>query len=233
MRAANSPARAASSCPCDTWRAASALDAAGRQAACGRFCSSHRRHWAWACGWPPTVVTSPSSVPGRVSSANATGSGTSALITRSRPVASSSRVAVTAPSTEFSMGTMPRSADPLRTAASVAWMVTQGIAWPAAPGSKASSAASVKVPSGPRYAYCTGLSAGGPGSAGSLGWVRDSAITPPSLEGRSRGRASRSSRAAPANGRPVTVRENTSGPGGARPPPVRARPTAAGRRHIT
>ena len=65
-------------------------------------------------------------------------------------MASASRVAVTAPSTEFSIGTMPCSAAPVRTASRVAWMLTQGIAWPAAPGSNASSAASVKVPSGPR-----------------------------------------------------------------------------------
>ena len=99
---------------------------------------------------------SASPVPGRASSANATGSGTSAQITRSVllarsvPLASSSRVAVTAPSTEFSMGTMARSAAPLRTASRVAWMLTQGIACPAAALSKASSAASVNVPSGPR-----------------------------------------------------------------------------------
>ena len=95
-------------------------------------------------------------------------------------MASSSRVAVTAPSTEFSMGTMPRSAAPLRTASRVAWMLTHGRAWPAAAAaSKASRAASVKVPSGPRYAYRTGL-AGGSGSES----VRDSAITSPSLDGR-------------------------------------------------
>ena len=72
-------------------------------------------------------------------------------------MASSSKVAVTAPSTEFSMGTMPRSAAPLRTASRVAWMLTHGRACPAAAASKASSAASVKVPSGPRYAYRTAV----------------------------------------------------------------------------
>ena len=155
--AANAPASAASSSPSATWRAASAFDAAGRHAASGRWLASQCRHCAWACGWPPTVLISASSVPGRVSSANAIGSGCSAQMTRSGPVASSSRVAVTAPSTEFSMGTMPRSAAPLRTASRVAWMLTHGIACSAAAASKASSAASVKVPSGPRYAYRTGV----------------------------------------------------------------------------
>ena len=150
ISAANAPASAASSCPSATCRAASAFDAAGRQLAAGSRSASQRRHWACACGWPPTVLMSARPVPGRASSANATGSGTSAQITRSRAVGSSSRVAVTAPSTEFSMGTMARSAAPLRTASRVAWMLTQGIACPAAALSKASSAASVNVPSGPR-----------------------------------------------------------------------------------
>ncbi len=98
-----------------------------------------------------------SSVPGRVSSANSTGTSTSAQITSSVPTASSSSVAVTAPSTELSIGTTPCSASPLRTASSVAWMLAHGSAsGPAAPrvhGSRARSActaASVNVPRGPR-----------------------------------------------------------------------------------
>jgi hypothetical protein len=90
------------------------------------------------------------SIPGRASRAKATGSSISARMIRSDPVASSSRVAVTAPSTEFSMGTMARSATPARTVSSVAWMVTHGMASTSCPLVKASSAASVNVPSGPR-----------------------------------------------------------------------------------
>ena len=82
--------------------------------------------------------------------AKATGSRSSAQMTMSGPVASSSRVALTAPSTEFSIGTIARSASPLRTASSVAWMVAHGSAPARAAGSKAARAASVNVPSGPR-----------------------------------------------------------------------------------
>ena len=63
-------------------------------------------------------------------------------------VARSSSVAVTTPSTELSMGTTARSAAPSRTAARAAWMVGQDSG--SAPGSAARSAASEKVPSGPR-----------------------------------------------------------------------------------
>ena len=69
-------------------------------------------------------------------------------MTRSFPAARSSRVAVTTPSTELSIGTTARSAVPVRTAASAAWMV--GHESGSAPGSTARSAASEKVPSGPR-----------------------------------------------------------------------------------
>ena len=71
---------------------------------------------------------------------------------RSGPAASSSRVALTAPSTELSIGTIARSAAPARTASSAAGMLAQGIASSGADGSNSASAASVKVPAGPRYA---------------------------------------------------------------------------------
>ena len=66
------------------------------------------------------------------------------------PVASSSRVALTAPSTEFSIGTIARSAAPSRTASTVACTVGHAMAPPRAAGSNAARAASVNVPSGPR-----------------------------------------------------------------------------------
>jgi hypothetical protein len=61
-------------------------------------------------------------------------------------------VAVTTPSTELSMGTTARSAAPDRTAASAAWMVGHGTGSACAAASSARKAASVNVPSGPRYA---------------------------------------------------------------------------------
>ena len=127
-RAANSPASAPSIWPSAACRAASALDEAGRHSACGRFAFSHWRHWAWACGWPLTTLIPARSVPSRPSSANATGSRISVRMISARPVASSSRVAVTAPSTEFSSGTTPRSVTPSRTASSVAMIVGNGTA---------------------------------------------------------------------------------------------------------
>src|SRR5581483_11732623 len=69
---------------------------------------------------------SPSAVPGLAISANAMGICSSAMMTRSLPDARPSRVAVTTPSTELSIGTTARSAAPSRTAARVAWMVGQG-----------------------------------------------------------------------------------------------------------
>ena len=73
--------------------------------ASGRCLASQRRHCGWACGWPPTGLMSASAVPGRASSANVDGERHLGVDHQLRPVASSSRVAVTAPSTEFSIGT--------------------------------------------------------------------------------------------------------------------------------
>ena len=150
MAAAKAPASAASIFPSEAWRAASALEAAGTHSAPGRWLAPQRRHWGWARGWPLTVRTSASLVPGRASSAKAIGSCSSAWICRSPPAVRSSRVAVTTPSTELSIGTTARSAVPARTAASAAWMVGQGSGWAAEAASSARKAASVKVPSGPR-----------------------------------------------------------------------------------
>ena len=146
--AAKAPASAASTCPSAAWRAASALDASGTHSQSGRLAASQPRHCGMDCGWPPTRLMSPSPVPGLASSANAMGICSSARMTRPFPVARSSRVAVTTPSTELSIGTTARSAVPSRTAARAAWMVGQDSG--SAPGSTARSAASENVPSGPR-----------------------------------------------------------------------------------
>jgi hypothetical protein len=145
--AAKAPASAPSTCPSAACRAASALDASGTHSVSGRWAASQPRHCGMACGWPPIRLMSPSAVPGLASSANAMGTCSSAMMTR-LPVARSSRVAVTTPSTELSIGTTARSAVPSRTAASAAWMVGQDSG--SAPGSTARSAASENVPSGPR-----------------------------------------------------------------------------------
>lgn len=151
--AAKSPASAASSSPSATRRAASPLEASGTHSRPGRFAASHRRHCASACGWPPTVFTSPTAVPGLASSANSIGSVVSARISRSPAPVSSSTVAVTMPSTELSTGTTARSASPALTAARAAPTDGYGAgstsAWCRESASLA-VAASVNVPSGPR-----------------------------------------------------------------------------------
>ena len=95
---------------------------------------------------------SASCVPGRTHRLNCTGSEISAAIIKGSPLASSSSVAGTEPSTEFSMGTKAAAASPWRTASSAE--VTEPNACVGGCGSSAASrsnnAACEKVPSGPR-----------------------------------------------------------------------------------
>ena len=58
--------------------------------------------------------------PGLVINAKVTGKVTSPAIVSGSPIANSSRVRATTPSTEFSIGTKAKSASPLRTASSAA-----------------------------------------------------------------------------------------------------------------
>ncbi len=66
------------------------------------------------------------------------------------PNASSSRVRLTDPSMEFSMGTTPKGVRPERTASTTSGIVVNGSA--ARPGSARRTASEVNVPSGPRKA---------------------------------------------------------------------------------
>ena len=66
------------------------------------------------------------------------------------PVANSSRVPVTAPSTEFSKGTTAPSAEPSRTAAKASATVSTGMRSASRLCGRLRSAVSAKVPSGPR-----------------------------------------------------------------------------------
>jgi hypothetical protein len=110
------------------------------------------RHCASACGCVAILRIGFPTFSGRTISANETGRVVSATITSASPVASSSRVRATTPSTEFSMGTSALSAAPLRTASRVA--VTFAHAMSSSAGVVICfRAASVKVPEGPRYAY--------------------------------------------------------------------------------
>ena len=78
------------------------------------------------------------------------------MIRSSWPVAMASSVAVTPPSTEFSMGTMAASAEPSRTLSSAVLTLDDGMRTASAASGTCISAASVKVPSGPRKVYVTG-----------------------------------------------------------------------------
>ena len=72
------------------------------------------------------------------------------MIRSSCPVAIASRVAVTPPSTEFSIGTMAASAEPSRTLSSAVLTLDDGMRTASAAPGTCISAASVKVPAGPR-----------------------------------------------------------------------------------
>ncbi len=79
------------------------------------------------------------------------GTRTSRRITSGSPVASASRVAVTPPSTEFSIGTITASSSPARTAASAASTVATGVAVAVSTPGTWAKAISVNVPRGPKY----------------------------------------------------------------------------------
>jgi hypothetical protein len=78
------------------------------------------------------------------------GTSASRTMRSSLPVATASSVAVTPPSTEFSMGTMAASTSPARTAARATGTEDTGRRSASRAPSTLSSAASVKVPAGPR-----------------------------------------------------------------------------------
>ena len=130
--------------------AACAVDDVCSTSACGR-CSAHqRRVCAAACGCVATRRTSSGATPGRASRLNAIGTVISRVIISGSPVASSSSVTGTEPSTEFSIGTTAPSASPWRTASSATVTVGQGCSSARAAAGSDRSACSVKVPSGPR-----------------------------------------------------------------------------------
>ena len=72
------------------------------------------------------------------------------MMTTSEPTDSASRVALTPPSTEFSIGTIAASRRPARRASSAATTESHGTASPSADPGQAASAIWQKVPVGPR-----------------------------------------------------------------------------------
>ena len=98
-----------------------------------------------------TTRTSERLVPAFADRCNETGRSTSRWISRSMSNASVSRVTVTVPSMEFSIGTSPTSISPRSTAVSTSGTVRNGTVVSAARSGWLSSASSAKVPRGPRY----------------------------------------------------------------------------------
>jgi hypothetical protein len=126
------------------------VDSDGSTVASGSAIDSHRLHCAAACGWVATRRTTCRPVPGAAIRANEIGSSTSRVTISGSPLASSSSVAATGPSTELSIGTMAPSASPRRTASSAAATVCCGWRSAFAAAGIERSADSVNVPSGPR-----------------------------------------------------------------------------------
>ena len=93
---------------------------------------------------------SPIATPGLATRTKLMGTRASRRILSSWPVAMASRVAVTPPSTEFSIGTMAASAEPSRTLSSAVFTFEDGMRMASAASGTCIRAASVKVPSGPR-----------------------------------------------------------------------------------
>jgi hypothetical protein len=96
-------------------------------------------------------VTSSRDRPGRTTKSNVTGTTCSPTTSSGSPWASAPSVALTPPSTEFSIGTIAASTSPARTASSAASTLATGTssAW-SPPPVACRSACSVNVPSGPR-----------------------------------------------------------------------------------
>ena len=119
--------------------------------ACGIFVSTQPRHWAQACPWVEMVrICSSESMFSRTASTKVIGTSASATICSASPLAMASRVVETPPSTEFSMGTIAASAEPERTLSKAALTFAAGMRSEVRASGTCSSAASVKVPAGPR-----------------------------------------------------------------------------------
>ena len=85
--------------------APAAVDVAGTWTTAPRRSAIHPRHCAHACEWVEMARMSSRRVPGLTASENAIGTSISALICSAEPSVSASSVALTPPSTEFSIGT--------------------------------------------------------------------------------------------------------------------------------
>ena len=117
--------------------------------ASGSASARYRRTCASACGCEASRATPAMPVPGRAIRAKRTGRATSSTMTRRLPLASSSRVTDTEPSTEFSMGMRAQSTSSARTASIAACTDIAGTCSASAEAGIDSSAASQNVPARP------------------------------------------------------------------------------------
>ncbi len=129
-----------------TSRAASAVELAASVVAPGSSRARNRRTWAVAWGIETTVVTSASTEPLGTSKLSWTWTTTSRWIRRSVSNAKVSRVTLTVPSIEFSMGTKPRAMPPSTVAESTSEIEAMGSSSPPARSAWDNRACSVKVP---------------------------------------------------------------------------------------
>ncbi len=143
-------AASATGCSSRSAVAAATFDDAGMCPCPRRFRSSHRCVCAYATGWAFTVRTSASAVPCRATSTKSTGTRYSPTIRTPGIRARASWVALTPPSTLFSIAMTAPTERPLTTSSSASpTLLTLRHGLPAA-ASTSLSAASVKVPAGPR-----------------------------------------------------------------------------------
>ena len=117
-----------------TRRTASAVEAARTTAAPGSRVRMKAAHWPLACGWETTAAMRSSGTGVRAIRQWWIGWTSSPVIwTPPSPCASASSVALTEPSSEFSIGTSARSTRPSRTAATASWTVGSGTGSRSAP----------------------------------------------------------------------------------------------------
>ena len=130
-------------------RAGAEVEVPATYTASGRFWWTQPRHWAQACGWVEMARTSSRRVPGRPARTKVIGTAISAAMTRGVEATRLSSVALTPPSTEFSMGTTAASTVRSRRWSRAVGTSGQGSSSTSA-GATWRSAISVKVPAGPR-----------------------------------------------------------------------------------
>jgi hypothetical protein len=118
--------------------------------ACGMCAAAQLRTCAQPWLWVATERIADSSMSRRPTSTKLIGTRISRRICSASPLAMSSRVALTPPSTEFSIGTTAKCAEPSRTWASAVITEPTGSHWAVSVPGTWRSAASVNVPSGPR-----------------------------------------------------------------------------------